>query len=137
ALIKCFHWFNPFVWLMEHIARTDRELACDVWVLKKLGSDERESYGNTLMKTVNFLRQPWLSAPNAIAMAASRQHLFLRAKNIGSFRPASRMEIVAGMILLVLVGIGLLTNRTAAQDQTPITPPEITSHLPETNAGES
>lgn len=44
------HWFNPFLWLAASCMRTDRESACDASVLGSSGTDQREAYGDTLLK---------------------------------------------------------------------------------------
>lgn len=44
------HWFNPLLWLAASRMRTDRESACDASVLSSSSTDQREAYGDTLLK---------------------------------------------------------------------------------------
>ena len=46
------HWWNPLVWAANRLARADREVACDDWVLRRLpenGCDDGCAYGETLL----------------------------------------------------------------------------------------
>ena len=49
TLARCFHWFNPLVWLMVRAARRDMELCCDYDLL--CGRDEaaRRAYGRAIL----------------------------------------------------------------------------------------
>mgnify|MGYP002715344898 CR=1 FL=1 len=53
SYLRCFllavYWFHPLVWIAVHTVRRDCELACDEAVIKILGDDKRESYGNSLL----------------------------------------------------------------------------------------
>ena len=48
CLVKCMHWFNPFVYLMEKQWEADREINCDETVLKDKSKSERIDYMLTL-----------------------------------------------------------------------------------------
>ncbi len=43
------NWYNPFVWLASAAVKEDCELACDEAAIRKLGEEERVSYGETLL----------------------------------------------------------------------------------------
>ena len=43
------HWFNPLVWLVACMSRTDLELACDERVTEKLAEDEKKAYAGVLV----------------------------------------------------------------------------------------
>lgn len=47
--VRCIHWFNPFVNLLEKEVNKACELSCDEAVIHALGSRERKAYGNTLL----------------------------------------------------------------------------------------
>ena len=46
----CLHWFNPFVWLMYHLANRDIELSCDEAVICSLGTSSKSDYAKALIK---------------------------------------------------------------------------------------
>ena len=118
SLVCCVHWFNPLVWLLARLARTDRELACDAWVLARVlptsdSADNPSAYGHTLLKIVERLRTPALRhGPALVSMAAGRRSLGLRVREIGTFRPVPPWR--GGVALAgTLVSIVVLTVRGA------------------------
>lgn len=60
--IMCFfqilYWFNPLVWYAFKEMRIDREIACDISVLKKLDKDSYIEYGQTLINFVDNISRP-------------------------------------------------------------------------------
>ncbi len=48
-LALCTHWFNPLVWVMFFFYNRDLELACDEGVVRRLGSERKSDYANTLI----------------------------------------------------------------------------------------
>ena len=44
----CLHWFNPFVYIMEHEISRECELSCDEEMIRSLNEKERRKYGDTL-----------------------------------------------------------------------------------------
>lgn len=46
----CVHWFNPAVWIGYWAAVQDMELACDEAALRKLGSEHRSDYAQSLLR---------------------------------------------------------------------------------------
>ena len=51
-LTICLHWFNPFVYLMEHEIHRLCELSCDERIMKTLSAKARKSYGDTLLNAM-------------------------------------------------------------------------------------
>ena len=87
SLTCCVHWFNPFVWLLARLARTDRELACDAWVLSrgKLQAETVASYGHTLLKVVEGVWRGTSRALPVVSMATGKRELDLRVREIRAF----------------------------------------------------
>ncbi|MBP3684715.1 MAG: hypothetical protein J6J12_07115 [Oscillospiraceae bacterium] len=46
----CIHWFNPMVWLAFVFAGKDMEMSCDEAVIKRLGSQIRADYAQSLLR---------------------------------------------------------------------------------------
>ena len=42
-------WWNPAVWMMAQLIRRDVELSCDRAAVRRLGTDRRKEYANTLI----------------------------------------------------------------------------------------
>lgn len=49
-LIISLHWFNPFCWLMWKLFQGELEKACDERVLRRIGAENKEDYGEALLK---------------------------------------------------------------------------------------
>lgn len=49
-LVVSVHWFNPFCWLMWKHFQGELEKACDERVLKRIGVENKEDYGESLLK---------------------------------------------------------------------------------------
>lgn len=58
ALLRILHWWNPLYWLVQSRLISEREQACDVQVLKCLGTAEGPAYGNTLLGVVARMKAP-------------------------------------------------------------------------------
>ena len=49
VLAVCFHWFNPYAWVMLYIANEDVEMACDERVMDHFGYHHKKAYANMLI----------------------------------------------------------------------------------------
>lgn len=135
SLACCLHWFNPLVWVAARVARADRELACDAWVLARDaggtggsvgGADDfPAAYGETLIKIVGQWRGPAQSRRPAalVAMAAGPRNLGLRVREISTFRrlPPWREILTASLVALAMLGSTL--GQVASAQQTPAPAP--------------
>lgn len=99
------YWFNPIVWYVIREVRSDREVACDTFVLQLLDSTEYIAYGNTLL---NFAQKISL-CPFSLAtgIGGSAKQMKKRILNIAAYKPQTkwlkiRERIVLG-VLIVLV----------------------------------
>ncbi len=50
SLCLALYWFHPLVWIAARFSMEDSELACDEGTFIKLGAENRESYGRTLIE---------------------------------------------------------------------------------------
>lgn len=48
-LVVSLHWFNPFCWLMWKLFQGELEKACDERVLRRIGAEKKEDYGEALL----------------------------------------------------------------------------------------
>lgn len=82
SLCLCVYWFNPLVWLAAILSRRDCELACDEGALKRLGEDERLSYGRSLVDVVAGSLSPKHLMEAATAMNESKRQITERVNRI-------------------------------------------------------
>jgi len=56
--VNAVHWFNPVVWLVRREVNHACELSCDEAVIKNLETNEKQSYGETLINLAAAHRYP-------------------------------------------------------------------------------
>ena len=102
------YWFNPFVWYALKEMRDDREVACDTSVLKMLGEEAYEDYGNTL---INFAEKVSLTPfPFAAWLGGNMKQMKRRILNIAAYeRPTFRKKLkgVTAFIVTAVLLLGL------------------------------
>lgn len=57
-VVESLHWFNPLVWWAGRRFTAERELLCDRFVLAKLSGKDQHTYGQALIKTVEYGIRP-------------------------------------------------------------------------------
>ena len=145
ALACCVHWFNPLVWWLARAARTDRELACDTWVLARGGMDEagggdfRVGYGHTLIRvaaeTFGGTSSVYRPTLGAVTMAAGKRQLALRVREIGAFRVCSPWRgMVAGGITAGIVVAVITVGRAVPPPGQPAPSPAVRASSPAPSA---
>ena len=101
-IIVCFHWFNPFAWLLLRMVYSDIELACDETVLSKCNETQRKEYANALLLTAE--------KTSIFASAFGGAKIKNRIENILSYRKLTFLSIVASSSLIITIAYLLLTN---------------------------
>lgn len=49
TILCAIHWFNPLVWLLDHLLSEDIEKACDEVVIQRFGLSKRQEYAELLL----------------------------------------------------------------------------------------
>lgn len=143
SLACCLHWFNPLVWLLARLARTDRELACDAWVLSHgtIDSEGIASYGHTLLKVVEGMCRMTPRALPVVSMAAGIRHLALRVREIRAFQPvppwrgAFALAATTALVAACTLGSAVAGPDTGAVSSTPPPSASAPSSSPPAPAG--
>ena len=123
------HWFNPLVWVGARAARHDCELACDEYVVRRLGSIEPQVYGATLLKILGMACQT-SQAPLGLGIVESKQQIKRRIQMIIANKPSSCTRTALGCALLTLVAGLALTRETRAQQPASSSGPVVTTTAP-------
>ena len=50
SIMRIIHWFNPVLWVAFSRWRQDSEIACDAYVLSRIGADRAGDYGRVIIK---------------------------------------------------------------------------------------
>ena len=129
AFLRCvalaLHWYNPLVWWAAALARQDSELCADALALKRLGEDERENYGATLIELSARRAEKAPLLCTATTMTNGKQSLRERVAMIAR-RPRMTAAVViavlaltAGAALCAFAGAERKNAATAETGQTP------------------
>ena len=109
SLLRCLalalHWWNPLVWLAVIISRRDGELCCDAATLKRLGDEERQAYGETLLSLVTAKPGPWDLLSCSTTMTSGKRSLQERIRWIAR-RPKVLVSVSVAVILVALAAVG-------------------------------
>ncbi len=99
------HWYNPLVWVGFNLMVRDMEMSCDEKVLRKLGEDEKKSYGLTLV-AIGSNRRFAAGAP----LSFGENVVEKRIVNILKFKKPKVVAVVICVILCIAIGAACLTN---------------------------
>lgn len=109
SLLRCLalalHWWNPLVWLAVIISRRDGELCCDAATLKRLGDEERQAYGETLLSLVTVKPVPRDLLSCSTTMTSGKRSLQERIRWIAQ-RPKVLVSVSVAVILVALAAVG-------------------------------
>lgn len=125
ALLRCaalaLHWYNPLVWWAAALSRQDSELCADAGALKRLGEEEYESYGATLIE-LSARRAPEASLLcTATTMTNGRKSLKERVTMIAR-RPHMTVTVVCAVVLIAAVAAGCAFTGAVTEDEPPLPP---------------
>lgn len=109
------HWFNPLVWLAFILSGKDMELSCDEAVMKRMSTDIRAEYSQSLLRFGTVKR-----VIHATPLAFGEGDTKSRVKNVLNYKKPAFWVVVIAIIAVVGIGIGL----TANQKSNPILTPE-------------
>jgi len=105
CLCLVLHWYNPLVWVAAILSRRDAELACDEATIRKLGEDQRHSYGKTLIE-MTCARRPGAGLMNtATTMTGSKAAIKERVMMIAKKQKLSMITLII-VVLITLVAVG-------------------------------
>ena len=106
------HWFNPLVWVAFILACKDMEMSCDEAVIRKLGENVRAEYSASLL-TLATGHRIIAGTPLAFGEGDTKG----RIKNLAKWKKPAIWVLVLTMIICLILGVCLLTDRVSRQNQ--------------------
>lgn len=106
CLCRTVYWFNPFVWFLLSEMQTEREIVCDVSVLKTLDEDHYVDYGNTIL---SFATSKSRHFQIASEISSTRKQVKKRIMKIANFESESRLLKAKSAILFTIV-LGIIAS---------------------------
>jgi len=104
---KAIHWFNPLAWLAGRLARADRELACDEFVMAHTSNPGDMAYAKTLLR-MQGLSRPGRFMLLAVGILETKNRLKQRILMIQNYKSTSALRFVLGAAAILTVSAGLL-----------------------------
>ena len=117
-LIVCVHWFNPLVWWMSREVDRACELSCDEMVLGGLEPEERQAYGDTLLRAAGEWGG-WQSVPVPVALQEGGERLKERLAAIQSYRQGTKGAALVALLLTALLAAAAIGTGCCAGAEEP------------------
>jgi len=112
--LQILHWFNPILWFAFSRMRGDRELATDELALKHTQADERQIYGETILKVLEQLNSG-ARLPGLVGIGESKAQIVERIREIARGTTAPRWRWLAYAVAVVIAGVALTSAREEQQ----------------------
>ncbi|MBS4189880.1 BlaR1 family beta-lactam sensor/signal transducer [Bacillus sp. FJAT-49705] len=103
-IYQILYWFNPLVWIAFKKMRMDREIACDMAVLKSLDEHRHADYGNAI---INFAALASHSKDFAWAnqFNGPKEQMKKRIEKIATFTIESKWMKLKSISIFTLIGV--------------------------------
>lgn len=101
------HWFNPLVWLAGRLAREDRELACDEFVMAHTSHSGGHAYAKTLLRVLGLSRPGRPMLP-AVGILETKNQIKQRIIMITKYQSTNARRLMLGAASILAVSAGLL-----------------------------
>ena len=115
------HWFNPLVWLAGRLAREDRELACDEFVMAHTSHSGSHAYAKTLLRVLGLSRPGRPMLP-AVGILETKNQIKQRILMITKYQSTNARRIMLGAASILAVSAGLLIVNAAESGSNASTP---------------
>ncbi len=126
----CLHWFNPLVHLMGREVTKACEFSCDEAVLAKMGCDEAQDYGKTLLDAMAAVGK-YKENLGAVTLSENKQILKERLSAIMNFkRKSTAIRFLTGVLTLcVMFGAAFVgVYSVAAASNQPSSKPPVSGN---------
>lgn len=101
-LVFSIHWFNPVMWLFYRLVQLELEKACDERVVRKLGAEQKEDYGESLLALSR--RRDWkFPAPIAFSENHTKKRIGIILKYKKPLAVVSVLCILMGAVLVSVI----------------------------------
>ncbi|SMB85808.1 Signal transducer regulating beta-lactamase production, contains metallopeptidase domain [Desulfonispora thiosulfatigenes DSM 11270] len=114
-LVLTIHWFNPLIWLSFILMSKDMEMSCDESVLKSSNEDIRKNYASSLLSF--SVKKSGILSP----LSFGESNVKSRIKNILNYEKPSFWILMVTVILVVIIGIGLLSDAPVGKEDETVT----------------
>ncbi|WDV45830.1 M56 family metallopeptidase [Clostridiaceae bacterium M8S5] len=109
------HWFNPIMWILMMVYRMDVELACDSYVLNRLGEKNAVSYGSTILQVAKLNLDNTRRIGVVCYFSSSAKQLERRIRLIKKYKSKSIKVTAVVLLGSIIIGSAILTNPVSVE----------------------
>lgn len=134
ALVKCIHWFNPFVYIVSKQLNTACEVSCDGAATKDMDDAQKREYMQTILEISE--REIDFRGSLAAGLSSGGKYMKKRFVAIRSTGKVGWLRGIAGILLIVLTAgysvyaVGVIRGGEISLDE----PEELFLVMPKTTA---
>lgn len=104
SILQILYWFNPIIWIIFKKIKNDREIICDISVLKKIHTNNYIEYGNTIINFINeTLKEQILFLTSH--MGGSKKQIKRRIEKISNFSIETKKIKIKSIAIFTVVGV--------------------------------
>ncbi len=119
-LVKCVHWFNPFIYIVSKQIDIECEVSCDAAVAAKLSEQERKDYMRMILDMIS--RSQSTPRPLTTQMAGNRKILerrftmIKRNKKTGKLMSSVSAAAAVCMLSVTVFASGVASNELRSEN---------------------
>ncbi len=99
--VKCVHWFNPMIYVVQHQINLECEISCDWAVTKHMNETETRSYADTILTLLAAGRSKTI--PLTTGMTGSKKNLKRRFIMMKNKKTVSKLTSFVSVLLTVVL----------------------------------
>lgn len=113
SFVKCIHWFNPMIYIVQHQINLECEISCDLAVTKYMNETETRGYADTILMLLTAGRSKPI--PLTTGMTGSKKNLKRRfimmknKKNVSKLTSALSVILAAALLSTTIFASGALS----------------------------
>lgn len=115
--VTCTYWYNPCIWLMNRLAMEDIELSCDETIYRKMGTDGKSLYGESILMFAAKKKENLLYSTS---FSNNKQTTANRIKNIFNSSKKRTSAVALAFIVVFAMLSGSLVACTTAEAEIPV-----------------
>lgn len=102
VFVKCFHWLNPMIWVVEKQINAECEISCDLTVTQNMSKGEEMSYIDTLLSLLPKGKTKQI--PLTTQMASSKKILKRRFMMMKTKKATSKfVSVLSAVVALAML----------------------------------
>lgn len=107
CLFQIIYWFNPLIYWAFKKMRIDREVACDISVLKGLHEKQYIEYGMTIINFAELISKQ-ASFVTTTSMGGTKTQIMNRIEKMACFKKETKITKLKSVLICTVIGCSVL-----------------------------